>query len=95
MYAIAIFQDLEIYLPVDQHANKKDITIIFRQKNLEVIIKGDKIISGQLQSKIVKEGSFWTLDNDEVQGYEGKFIHICLEKLDKGGSWWSTPIHGQ
>ncbi len=61
---------------------------------LVVIVNGTPLIDGLWKDKINTEETYWTIEDGEIEGYVGKYLHINIEKWKNQNSWWSTPIQG-
>ena len=61
---------------------------------LKVIYKNNPIIDGKWKNKINAEETYWTIEDGQLDGYKGKYLHINVEKWKNQTSWWNTPIEG-
>ncbi|EMS11632.1 nuclear movement protein nudc, putative [Entamoeba histolytica HM-3:IMSS] len=82
---------LTIELPDENLKTKTDIQIIMKTNKLEMIIKGEVYIGGELEHAINVDDSTWTRD--------GKIIEVILSKGmdtkgDGEGCWWGCVIKG-
>ncbi len=57
-------------------------------------MNGAALIDGKWKDKISTEETYWTIEDGEIDGYRGKYMHINIEKWKNQNSWWSTPIQG-
>lgn len=85
---------LEMFIFMPDDVNKKLLKVNITTDKLFLSYKGETIIDGKWKDKINSEDSIWTIEDNELDGYKGKYIHLCLEKWKNQMSWWSTPIQG-
>lgn len=81
-----------MFIFISSDTVKKTTKVTISMDKLEVITKGQTLISGKWKGKINPEETYWTIEDGEVDGYKGKYIHINVEKWKNQTSWWSTPI---
>lgn len=52
------------------------------------------LIDGQFWNKINVDDSLWTIESGDIDDYNGRYIHIAIEKWKNQDSWWPTVIKG-
>jgi len=82
-------EQFEMFIPVDNDVRGNQVYIDYGSKHLKVIVKGETLVNGELNSPINSDSFFWNLD--EVKG--NKVITITFEKLHKM-NWWDHVIKG-
>ena len=75
-----------VYIPIDDSVLKGDIHIKFEARNVEVKVHDEKLISFQCLERIIPDGSFWIIEQDQA----GKrYLQLDLEKRFRMINWKS------
>ena len=82
-------EQFEMFVPVDNDTNSKNMKITFDSKHLKIVVKGEVLVDGELFAAINSDSFLWTLD--EVKGK--KVIVITFDKIYKM-QWWEYVIKG-
>lgn len=82
-------EQFEMFIPVDDEVKGNQIYLDYGSKHLKVVVKGETLVNGELNSPINADSFFWTLD--EIKGK--KVITITFEKLHRM-NWWDHVIKG-
>ena len=91
---VDVIQNLEMFVFLDDSITKKNIKVTHAIDKLVVIVNGITLIDGKWKDKINTEDTYWTIENGDLDGYKGKYLHLNIEKWKNQSSWWSTPIVG-
>lgn len=83
-----------MYIFLDSKVNKKQLKVQISFEKLFVNVAGTDLIDGKWFEKINTDDSFWTIEDGFIQDYQGKYIHIIIEKWKNQNSWWKSPIQG-
>lgn len=85
--------ELHIIVPVEDHVNKKDITVKIEEKGLVVSVKGQPkpIIAGDWPEKIDLEDSLWTFESEKGK----KNISLEIAKFKTYQGWWNCVVKGE
>lgn len=83
-----------MFVFLDQGVTKKNMKVTIGTDKLTVLVNGVPLIDGKWKDKINSEETYWTIEDGELDGYKGKYLHINVEKWKNQNSWWSTPIQG-
>lgn len=67
-----------MYVFIDSSLNKKQIQVTIGLQSLKVVLNGETVIDGKLKEKINCEDSIWTIEDGQLDGYKGKYIHIAI-----------------
>ena len=81
-----------VFLPQD--FNKKLLKVKIESDHVKITHKDEVIIEGKWKNKINAEDSIWTIEDTDLEDYQGKHIHLSIEKWKNQTSWWNTPIEG-
>lgn len=82
-------EQFEMFIPVDEDTNSKNLKITYDSKHLKVVVKGEVLVDGELFAAINSDSFLWTLD--EIKGK--KVIVITFDKIYKM-QWWDYVIKG-
>ena len=74
-----------VYIPVDDHITKREVTVSFEARKVIVNIKGEEIVEFDCLERIIPEGSFWVFEADEKEGK--KYLQLDLEKRFRMINW--------
>lgn len=83
-----------MFIFVAADTGKKNVQLSISMDKFKLVVKGETIIDGKWSKKINAEETYWTIEEGELEGYKGKYIHVNVEKWSNQTSWWSTPIQG-
>lgn len=83
-----------MFIFLDNEAAKKLMKVTITIDSLKVIYKNSNVIDGKWKNKINAEETYWTIEDGQLDGYKGKYLHINVEKWKNQTSWWNTPIEG-
>jgi len=78
---------IEVNLP--EGSTKTDVDVRIRPKFLEIIIKNQSIIKGDLYQPVIADETVWTIE-------ERKLLHIQLSKVDPMSEtrMWTSLLQG-
>lgn len=80
----------EVYVEVNlpEGTSSKQVKVSIKPKQLQVIIKGETVIEGELSATIKQDDSVWTIEDK-------KFLRICLCKvLTTADQCWKSLLKG-
>jgi len=65
-----------MFIFLDQGVTKKNMKITIGLDKLTVLVNGVSLIDGKWKDKINVEETYWTIEDGELEGYKGKYLHI-------------------
>ena len=74
-----------VYIPVDDHITKREVTVNFEARKVIVNVKGEEVVEFDCLERIIPEGSFWVFEADEKEGK--KYLQLDLEKRFRMINW--------
>lgn len=80
-----------ITLPDESLSTKKDLSVLLKTNRIEMKIKGELFVGGELEHAINVDESTWTRDGNIVEIVLAKGMET---KGDGEGCWWGCVIKG-
>ncbi|KRX01062.1 HSP20-like chaperone [Pseudocohnilembus persalinus] len=95
-YWTQTLDELQVYIPIESSLKAKQLDINIQPKEVNVQIKGsvESFLKGNWFEPINSEDSFWTIEDGDVQDYNGKYIHLQVQKWKNQMHWWDCVVQG-
>ena len=77
--------EVSVSIPIPSALKGRDVSVSIKPQGLDVALRGEPVITGTLETRVLPDESFWSIEEDGDD--EGKRLQIWLEKQEDFREW--------